>query len=352
MHEPLLVLDKNFIIKSANKSFYKTFQLTEEETLGKVLFELHDNEWNIPGLKKELANTQKKEKMIEAEIAYKFPVIGERIICFNIQSIKRESGEQLILLALDDITLRKNSAEGLTIQIAEKIKSEVHKNEFISMASHELKTPVTSIKGYTQILQHKFNQEGNTDGVLFLGRMDKQINKLTLLIEDLLDATKVTDGKLKFSEELFDFNLLVKEIAEEMQQTMSSHKININLDATEIVYGDRTRIGQVITNMLSNAIKYSPKADKINVTTTHKKNFLKFCVQDFGIGISKENQLRVFEQFYRVSGLIQDTFAGLGLGLFISSEIIKRTNGTMSVKSEVGQGSSFCFTLPLNKNSE
>jgi two-component system CheB/CheR fusion protein len=111
LHEPLLVLDKKFIIKSANHSFYKTFQLTEDETLGKVLFELQDNGWNIPGLRKELEKIQnKKEKMIEVEQIFLFPDIGERIICFNIQPVNRESGEQLILLALDDVTFRKNAA--------------------------------------------------------------------------------------------------------------------------------------------------------------------------------------------------------------------------------------------------
>ncbi|MEP6594479.1 MAG: ATP-binding protein, partial [Ginsengibacter sp.] len=121
------------------------------------------------------------------------------------------------------------------------------------------------------------------------------------------------------------------------------------LDASEKIFGDRNRLGQVMTNILSNAIKYSPRADHIIVTTTHKNNHIKFCVRDFGIGIPKENQPHVFDQFFRVSGEVEDTFGGLGLGLFIASEIIRRSKGTMSVQSEIGKGSTFCFSLPLKK---
>ncbi len=476
LHEPLLILDKNFLIKNANKSFYKTFQLTEDETIGKLLFEFQDHGWDIPGLRKELIKIQKdKEEAIEMEITFTFPVVGERTICFNIQPINRESGEQLILMALEDITARKNEAqlleesavrfrllanampekiwtadaagnadyfnqkwldythhnfeelkdwgwkdiihpddwklnqrlwlesiqtgddfelehrflcfdgkyrwhlsrgiaqkdengkimmwigtntdiheqklfaEELKNQIAERIKLESQKNNFISMASHELKTPVTSIKGYTQVLQHKFKNDGNIQAEAFLSKMDKQINKLTSLINDLLDATKVTQGQLKYDEGLFDFNDLAKEIVEEMQQTTLSHTIELNLGSPKIILGDRNRIGQVIINMLSNAIKYSPRADQVIVNTSIENNNVKFSVQDFGIGISTESQMNVFDQFFRVSGLLQDTFAGLGLGLYISSEIVKRHNGQMSVKSIEGKGSTFYFTLPFVK---
>ena len=244
-----------------------------------------------------------------------------------------------------DIHEQKLFAKELEKQIAERIKIEKQKNDFISMASHELKTPVTSIKGYTQALQYKFKNEGNTIAETFLLKMDKQINKLTSLINDLLDSSKVTGGQLKFNEEFFDFNELVLEILDEMQITSKRHRISTFLDSTKMIFGDRNRIGQVITNMLSNAIKYSPKANSIRITSKNQDENLKFCVQDFGIGIPKENQKYVFDQFFRVSGVIHDTFAGLGLGLFISSEIIKRHKGMMTVESEEGKGSRFCFTL-------
>lgn len=236
---------------------------------------------------------------------------------------------------------------GTATDIHDKKIAEQQKDEFISMASHELKTPVTSLKGFTQILQMRFEKEGNDKAVDLLTKMDKQVDKLTKLIVDLLDATKMENGQLKFSKEDFDFNSLVKEITEEMQRTTDHHKISLNLSDTKLINGDRNRIGQVITNLLSNAIKYSPETNEIIVSVTKEKNKINLCVQDFGIGIETEKQPKIFDRFFRVSGDKQDTFPGLGLGLFISSEIIKRHKGKISLQSAKGKGSTFCFTLPI-----
>ncbi|MEO6452751.1 MAG: ATP-binding protein [Ginsengibacter sp.] len=224
------------------------------------------------------------------------------------------------------------------------------KDEFISIVSHELKTPVTSIKGYTQILQARFSQEGNTRAVDLLSRMDSQINKLSKLISDLLDATKIEGGKLQYYEAFFDFNELVLERVEEMQQISQRHTIITKLALSTKIYGDRDRIGQVITNFISNATKYSPNYGEIILTTVRAKNTIALCVEDFGIGIPAEKLNKVFDRFYRVSGIKEDTFPGMGLGLFVSSEIIKRHKGKVTVKSILGKGSTFCFSLPLKKN--
>jgi PAS domain S-box-containing protein len=224
------------------------------------------------------------------------------------------------------------------------------KDEFISIASHELKTPVTSLKGFTQILKLKFEQEENSQAVDLLSRMDKQVDKLTKLIVELLDATKIENGQLKFSKEDFDFNALVLETAEEMQRTTEKHTIKVKLVDTKLICCDKDRIGQVIINLVSNAIKYSPNANEILITSSIENDTLKLCVKDYGIGIPAEKQSHVFDRFFRVSGDKQDTFPGLGLGLFISSEIIKRHNGNLTVKSIVGEGSTFCFTLPFTAN--
>lgn len=226
------------------------------------------------------------------------------------------------------------------------------KDDFIGVASHELKTPVTSIKGYTQILQMRFSQEGNTKAVDLLARMDGQINKLTHLITDLLDATKIEGGKLQYHEAFFDFNEMVTESVVEMQQISPQQNITTNLASSLKIYGDRDRIGQVVTNFLSNAIKYSPGKNEILLTTARSGTTIRLCVQDFGIGIPKDKQERVFDRFYRVSGNQEDTFPGMGLGLFISAEIIKRHNGKITVKSTRGKGSTFCFILPVAPNKQ
>jgi PAS domain S-box-containing protein len=262
---------------------------------------------------------------------------------------KDKDGKTIMWLGTNtDIHEQKLFAEELEKQIIEKIKIEKQKNDFISMASHELRTPVTSIKGYAQTLQRKFKNEGNTEAETYLAKMDNQVNRLTSLINDLLDATQVSSGQLNLNKTSFNFNDLVKETTEENQQSAQKHTIAIDLDADQVVFGDRKRIGQVMVNMISNAIKYSPKANEIIVTTQVNDNQITFCVQDFGIGINQEYLASIFDQFFRVGNTGHESISGLGLGLFIASQIIKTHDGTMTVESEEGKGSTFCFHLPLN----
>jgi len=240
---------------------------------------------------------------------------------------------------------------GACVDITEQKNLQQQKDSFIAIASHELKTPLTSIKAYTQVLERMLNKKGETKEAGMIARMDVQLNRLTTLIGDLLDVTKISSGKLQFNDTEFDFNNHVKELISDLQHTTSKHTLIENLKPAGLVHGDKERIGQVITNLVSNAIKYSPQADKIIINTLLKNDEVTLCVQDFGIGIARKNLDKVFEQFYRVSGDMQHTFPGLGLGLYISSEIIKREGGRIWVESTEGEGSTFCFALPVsNKN--
>jgi len=229
--------------------------------------------------------------------------------------------------------------------IEERIEVDKKKDEFISIASHELKTPVTSLKAYTQILQSTFDDDHNEQAVQMLSKMDKQVDKLTTLIVDLLDVTKIDKGELVFEMEEFDFNELVKEIAEEMQRTTKSHKIVLELNDCDPVIGDRNRIGQVIVNFISNAIKYSPDGQQIVIKSFCANNKVQLSVQDDGIGIPRQEHRNIFKRFFRVSGKSNYTFPGMGLGLYISSEIIKRHSGRIFFDSEEGKGSIFCFEI-------
>ncbi|WP_207429404.1 PAS domain-containing protein [Pedobacter sp. SYSU D00535] len=219
------------------------------------------------------------------------------------------------------------------------------KDNFLGIASHELKTPVTSIKAYTQVLEAMLKNEGDEKKAGLVHKMDLQLNKLTSLIGDLLDVTKIQTGRMQFNDASFDFSSLVEEIVEEIQRT-TKHQLVTKLEFDGNVFADRDRIGQVITNLISNAIKYSPGADKVIIYSRLDGPNVRLCVQDFGIGIPENKRNKVFEQFYRVSGTKEHTFPGLGLGLYISSEIIKREGGEIWVSSKEGYGSTFCFSLP------
>jgi signal transduction histidine kinase len=235
---------------------------------------------------------------------------------------------------------------GICADIEDQKKDMERKDEFISMASHELKTPVTTLKAYTEILLMDAESHENPTQQSMLQKMDIQINKLTSLIGDLLDVSKSNSGQLYLDIEKIDFNQLVKEVVNVMQLTIKTHTIELNLSETQLIDGDKNRIGQVITNLISNAAKYSPHADKIIISTVGKPGEIKLCVTDFGIGIPLSQQSKLFSRFFRVS---KNTYPGLGLGLYICNEIIKRHSGRMDFKSEEGIGSTFCFYLPVKK---
>lgn len=240
-------------------------------------------------------------------------------------------------VALENAGLYKASQEAVALR-----------DDFISVASHELKTPVTSVKMFTQVLKKHSEQIGDEKAVDHLSKMDKQLNKLTELIYDLLNVSKIQAGKMDFKEELFDFDKAVKEVVDVLQQTSSKHKIVIEGVTRKKVRGDEERVGQVLNNLISNAIKYSPKADKVLVKLSSDKGNVYAAVQDFGIGMGKIHLDRIFERFYRVYDTTDKTFPGLGIGLYISSEIIKRHGGKLWVDSDVGKGSIFHFSIPLN----
>lgn len=225
---------------------------------------------------------------------------------------------------------------------------QAQKDNFLGIASHELKTPLTSLKLYTQFIEQNLNKQSDTRNAEVARRMNHQIDKLTDLVNDLLDVTKIQKGKIQLNESEFDFDQLVDEIIAEQQMT-ARHRILFNHYKIGDVTADRHRISQVMSNLISNAIKYSPDADKIEVSTDLQDNTIKFSVKDFGIGIPENKLQKVFEQYYRVNETKEHTFPGLGLGLFISSEIIKRTGGRIYVHSIEGNGSEFCFEIPKFK---
>ena len=238
---------------------------------------------------------------------------------------------------------------GSSTDIQEIKEQDQQKDYFISMASHELKTPLTSVKGYVQMLQMMHEKSEDSFLKNSLNIMGKQIKTLTKLINELLDLSKIKSGGLNFYKEHFEIKDLINEIVHEVKHINPHYEIHVLVTENAMVYADRDRIGQVLINFFTNAIKYSPESKLIKVECNIEDNIAIIAVQDFGIGISKKDQEKVFERFYRVEGKNERTFPGFGIGLFIASEIIKRHNGKIKVKSDFGKGSVFSFELPLHK---
>jgi PAS domain S-box-containing protein len=219
------------------------------------------------------------------------------------------------------------------------------KDEFIGLASHELKTPITSLSGYLQIINRRLPADDANKA--FIEKALSQINKLTSLIADLLDISKIETGQLPFTFTVFDLLQLVHEVIDAMQYSTKTHRLVLDTNLDELlVTADRQRIEQVIINLFSNAIKYSPGTDLVNISVSAADNKALVSVQDFGLGITPEQQERIFTRFYRVEDLAA-SISGLGIGLFISKEIINRHNGRIWVESKHGKGSVFFFEIPV-----
>jgi len=228
---------------------------------------------------------------------------------------------------------------------------EQQKDDFIGIASHELKTPVTSIKAYTEFLLEAFTESKDLARVELLTKLDTQVDRLTGLINALLDTTRIAEGQLLLAYEKFNLNELIEERMNELQRTTYSHKLIFSTTVEVCVTADKERIAQVITNLISNAVKYSPKGGEVRIQLDKKAEGVQVSVRDNGVGIPEDLKEKIFGRFYRVRNAQTNTYPGIGLGLYISAAIIKRHNGKIWVDSKLNQGSTFYFLLPYNEIS-
>lgn len=255
-----------------------------------------------------------------------------------------------MLVDITDIKKKENElreSENKYRILAEVLQSALKtEEEFISIASHELKTPITSLNLYLQVLlqAHTIGDDDNTTHLL--KRSKVQVDRLIKLLGDLLDATKIKAGKLALNFEDVCLNGMLEDVINDYSSTLSAHSIIKTGKSTTLVRADKSRIEQVLTNLLTNAVKYSPRSNKIIVSISEDENNVKVSVQDFGIGISKKNLDKVFNRFFRAHVDDGEMLSSLGLGLYISSDIISRHHGKIWVDSDQGKGSTFYFSLP------
>jgi two-component system CheB/CheR fusion protein len=233
---------------------------------------------------------------------------------------------------------------GTTIDIDDQKKELEKKDEFIGVASHELKTPLTSLKGYIQLME--FQENLSDTAKIYVSKATSSVNKLQHLIDELLDASKIKAGKLKFNKEELNLTDLISLCIENSTYIYPLHQIKKELQDDVIVCGNAERLEQVLMNLINNAVKYSPNRKEIIIRAEKNKDSAIVSVIDFGIGMAKADQELIFERFYRANGH-ESTMPGLGMGLYISSEIIKEHNGQIHVRSKLNEGSVFSFSLPL-----
>ena len=337
------------IITSWNPAAAKMFGFTENEAIGKHISII------IP-----------RDRLDEETMIIENLRAGKKIDHFETIRIAKDGTERNISLTISPV---KNNdgriigaskiARDISMKIAAEKQRELYtqrlqelseyKDEFMAMASHELKTPVTVILANLQVLQQIMATDTN---VVYIDKTVKQVLKLSHLITDLLDVSKIHAGKLELNTSLFNLNLLLRETVNNLQQTAQHHRLLFNENTEELmVNADRARIEQVIINLISNSIKYMPLPGNIIIDAYKKEGNVVVSVVDNGIGIAEKDLENIFLRFYRVSGPAS-TFSGSGIGLFISSEIIKAHHGQIWVESEIGKGSVFHFSIPAQNHQK
>lgn len=236
---------------------------------------------------------------------------------------------------------------GAVLDITENKLDQIRKNDFIAMASHELKTPLTSLKAYIQLLLMKARKKKDEFLIDSLQKSEKQVNKMTSLIYGFLDLSRIEAGKLQLNITRFDINAVIEEVIAESSPIAPGHTLLFNRTEDLIIEADAEKIGQVLINFISNAVKYSPKHSTIKVTAVKQNTSVKVTVYDEGIGVDPKHQQHIFERFYRVDNPEIKGFSGFGIGLYLSAEIIKLHKGIIGVDSQDDKGSAFYFILPL-----
>lgn len=335
VRESLIVLNKNHEVLSVNDHFLKTFKVSLNETEGIGLYKLGNGQWDIEKLKQMLEDVLPTNNPVEDfEVEHDFPHIGKKLMLVNAHRIELEGNyKDRILIAIEDITDRR--------------EIERRKDDFLSIASHELKTPLTTVKGYLQMMQRYMPEESSEKFRNIVEKTGVYVERLNTLLSELLDVSRIQTGNIELHKEPFDFDAIVYETVEGIQSAIKTHQITVKGKATNKYIGDESHIVQVINNLLANAIKYAPESPEITVYLSLVSDFLKVSVTDSGMGINPEDQKKIFDRFFRV-GEIQQRFPGMGIGLYVCDQIIKNHGGSLWVESEKGKGSTFSFTLPLN----
>ena len=359
IHEPMLVLDNQLCIKSANTSFYKMFRVNKAETEGIPLFELGNKQWEIPKLHVLLENILTKDSHFEnLEVEHVFPRIGEKVMLLNASRIIQKSHrEQLILLAIQDITERsiryREEKEYLKKDIREHkagtqklIKQRESQYHFLAGIAHDLRNPLNAIALSSELLS-KNNEKAGPEFKSMADIIKRQAKQLNRMVGDLLDRIRVESGNLELKLKNENICEIIMDSVELYRSTIEDHELVFSLPEKPVFCPvDALRLGQVTNNFLSNAIKYSPEGGTISVKVEVKKNQAIISVSDQGIGIKKEEREQIFEPFRRTKQT-KDSIPGVGLGLSVSKRIVEAHGGRIEIESQLKKGSTFYIYLPL-----
>ena len=360
VREPLISLDQDLRVVAVSRSFYEFFQVKPEETVGQLIYDLGNKQWDIPKLR-ELLETilPQKTTFDNYEVEHDFATIGRRIMLLNARQIQRGLGkERIILLAIEDITERREIENGLEKaheelkELAAELKRASRaKSEFLANMSHELRTPLNSINGFSEVLYDETFGPLNEKQKKYVNNVLTSGKHLLLLINQILDMAKVEAGKMKLSLSSLPMRSLLNEISLLVEDTVSKKKIEMSLEIAEDLPNievDELKVKEIIYNLLSNAVKFTPDGGKIGMRAKKARSEIEVVVWDTGVGIAPENMEKIFEGFFRVDTPYSRVTEGTGLGLPLSKKLVELHGGKFSVESKgLNRGTSVRFTLPI-----
>lgn len=344
LREPFVVLDSDLRVKTANRSFYDAFQVSKEETENRLVYDLGNGQWDIPGLRTLLDEVLSRNQMVhDYEVRHTFPTLGLKTMLLNARPFPPDSKyPELILLAVEDVSALRARADELA-------EANRHKDEFLATLAHELRNPLAPIRNAVQFL----GMEGLTDRDVKTGRdvISRQVNVMVRLIHDLLDVSRISRNKLDIRKQRI-FLADVLESAVEASRPLileGHHELTVSLpDASLELEADAVRLGQVFSNVLNNAAKYTKPGGHIWLTASREGSDAIIKVRDNGIGISHEMLPRIFEIFTQVDNSLERSQGGLGIGLTLVRRLIDLHDGTIEAHSAgLGQGSEFIIRLPI-----
>jgi two-component system CheB/CheR fusion protein len=360
VREPLISLNQDLRVVSVGRSFYEFFKVNPEETVGQLIYDLGNKQWDIPKLR-ELLETilPQKSSFNNYEVAHDFATIGHRIMLLNARQIQRAEGEErIILLAIEDITERRKIENGLEKAHAEltDLAAELNrvaraKSEFLANMSHELRTPLNSIIGFSEVLYDKTFGDINEKQAKYVNNVLTSGKHLLLLINQILDMAKVESGKMNLTLSTLSIKNLINEIAMLAENMVSKKKLHMSLEIAEDlpdIEADELKVKEIIYNLLSNAVKFTPENGKIGVRAKSLGAEIEIIVWDTGVGLAPENMEKIFEGFFRVDTPYSRVTEGTGLGLPLSKKLVELHGGRLSVLSDgLNKGTSVLITLPI-----
>jgi two-component system CheB/CheR fusion protein len=352
VREPLISLNQDLRVVTASRSFYEVFKVNHEETVGQLIYDLGNKQWDIPKLRELLEDIlPQKAAFDNYEVEHDFSTIGRRIMLLNARQIQRGSGkERIILLAIEDITERKQVENAMhaakqAVEAASRAKS-----EFLANMSHELRTPLNSIIGFSEVLHDQAFGPLNPKQTKYVDNVLTSGQHLLSLINDILDLSKVEAGKMTVEARSFVVRPMLENALILVKERAMKRGLMLSLEAPDdlTVSADERMLKQILFNLLSNAVKFTEPGGRIAVTAERAGDDLRVSVADTGIGIKPEDQARLFTEFEQLDSGYDRMHQGTGLGLAITRKFVELHGGRIWAESEgEGKGSTFRFTLPL-----